>query len=603
VNLAEGITIVPILHGRASFAAHIRALCGSEGFDCIAVDLPPAFEEELSAGIDNLPTLSAVIARTVDGPAYYIPTDPCDAAIEGVRQARQTRVPHPFVGLPVIHTPEPLPPLPDEYAITRIGFEAYGALCLQALGNPAQGSEDDIAGQYIAWRLHQLRSRHIRILAIVHLRRFARVVYHFAQEKSHNLSFPSRPSYNPITCVINPDHLYFALGELPYVTGKFEKERFDPLAQSVDIVETVKDLFRETRDQYCSKDDIIDMPPARIQSALTFLRNLTVMEGRFIPSLLDIVTAAKGVGGNNFAVRILKNAKYYPYLPFESPEPMVSVGINHIMFPHAEEPIDAVNLLRDTRLFWRRIPIKPDPSELRKKHYRFIWNPLGMCSHMPEDRRIENFNTHLRTKALRVLSEDCIKSEPFSASIKDGIDIRETVRNWFTNKIYVREIPPTRGNVDTVIIIFDEDHDERYPQCATWYAEHKEESTLTFYATDPFEEMIGPGIARSRYGGLSLLFPPRPVPNAFEITEHMPLKKLSHRLCYGALLFSRERIVAYAAAKKPGIVVTQIARKLKKHIIWIPLVNFSSETLRRLRLFHVLNGKTVRSWASRYIGD
>ena len=43
--------------------------------------------------------------------------------------------------------------------------------------------------------------------------------------------------------------------------------------------------------------------------------------------------------------------------------------------------------------------------------------------------------------------------------------------------------------------------------CATWYAEHGEESTLTFYATDPLADLVGPGIARSYYGGLSLLFP------------------------------------------------------------------------------------------------
>jgi hypothetical protein len=115
--------------------------------------------------------------------------------------------------------------------------------------------------------------------------------------------------------------------------------------------------------------------------------------------------------------------------------------------------------------------------------------------------------------------------------------------------------------------------------------------------------MIGPGIARCTYGGLSLLFPPRPVPCAFELTKDSTLTKLSHRLTYGALLFSKERSVAYISVKKPDIFQKKLASKMKKRLIWIPLSSFSSETLRRLRRFHILNGKDVRSWASRFIGE
>jgi hypothetical protein len=33
------------------------------------------------------------------------------------------------------------------------------------------------------------------------------------------------------------------------------------------------------------------------------------------------------------------------------------------------------------------------------------------------------------------------------------------------------------------------------------------------------------------------------------------------------------------------------------------MASFSAETLRRLRKFHVLNGKHVRAWASRFIPE
>ncbi len=130
-----------------------------------------------------------------------------------------------------------------------------------------------------------------------------------------------------------------------------------------------------------------------------------------------------------------------------------------------------------------------------------------------------------------------------------------------------------------------------------------QESTLTFYGTDPFGDMIGPGIARCLYGGISLLFPPRRVPSVFELEDAAVMKKLSHRLTYGALLFTAERSIAYVAAKRPDLYLKKLAVNLKKHLIWIPLSSFSSETLRRLQRFHVLNGHQVRSWASRFIGE
>ena len=234
--------------------------------------------------------------------------------------------------------------------------------------------------------------------------------------------------------------------------------------------------------------------------------------------------------------------------------------------------------------------------------YRYRWNPRGMCSHVPEDEYVESFNTHVRSKAMRLLSEDLVKAEQFTSSVKDGIDFRETLRNWHTGRVYVREVPPSRGNLDSVVIIFDQDHDQRYPHCATWFAEHEEESTLTFYATDPFSDMIGPGIARSYYGGLSLLFPPRPVPNIFDLTQESGLS-LAARLTYGALLFSKERTVAYVAASRPGVRLRSMAKELRKNLVWIPVSGFGTETIRKLRKFHVLNGKNVRSWAARFIGD
>jgi hypothetical protein len=126
---------------------------------------------------------------------------------------------------------------------------------------------------------------------------------------------------------------------------------------------------------------------------------------------------------------------------------------------------------------------------------------------------------------------------------------------------------------------------------------------LTFYATDPFNDFIGPGIARCRYGGLSLLFPPRHIPNIFQIETDHRLPNHASRLTLGALLFSEEKIIAWVSDEKPDAHLNNLARFYHKRLLWIPLACFSHETITKLRQFHILNGKTVRSWASRYIGD
>lgn len=638
------------MHGKELFAREVRRVCGGRKFDCVAVDIPAVFQEGLAEAVDGLPLISALVAHSDDFYSgfnananfgggvgvgidvdtdydedyfgggdlrYYLPVDPCDPMIEGVRQARQRRIPFYCVGADTLRNFVPLPPMPDEYSIEKIGFDAYTVLCRTAVD---RGENWDAGGVIsdslcVYGKLQDLRRQYHSILAIVHLRNFETVKRYLdtslrCDRRDDNDLYGGR-AYKITKYFINPDHLYFALGELPFITAKSQMERHDPFAEPLDSTDAVKKLFTETRDNYFDdKEQALRLSPVRIQTALTYLRNLTVMSGRLIPSIFDIIEAAKGVGGNAYALRILKNAKYYPFLPVDSGDSeVVNVGIDRISLIESDAPgsdrevYAAVNVFRDTEMIWRTIDIKPDPSMLQKKKYRYSWNPYGLCSHMPEDVRIENFNAHARGKAMRVVTEHLARTEKFTSSVKDGIDIRETLRNWHTGNIYVKELPPAKNKVDTVVIIFDENHDDLYPHCTTWYAEHNDESTLSFYATGIFDDLIGPGIARCTYGGLALLFPPRDIPDIFRVASKMGVDGCAARLVAGSLVFTKEKNVAYIAPKPPSLRLRTLSNRFKKHLVWIPLSTFSTETLNRLRHFHVLNGKHVRSWATRFIGD
>ena len=93
------------------------------------------------------------------------------------------------------------------------------------------------------------------------------------------------------------------------------------------------------------------------------------------------------------------------------------------------------------------------------------------------------------------MGADLARTEKFTTSVKDGIDIRETLRHWYDGDIYVKVIPPCRGDLDCAVMLFDYPADPRdYPWRTTWFAEHAGESTLAFFATDYQQEMVGPGI-------------------------------------------------------------------------------------------------------------
>jgi hypothetical protein len=188
--------------------------------------------------------------------------------------------------------------------------------------------------------------------------------------------------------------------------------------------------------------------------------------------------------------------------------------------------------------------------------------------------------------------------------VRDGIDIRETLRNWHKGELYVKVIPPSRGSIEVVVFLFEVPADpEVYVNRTTWYAEHREESTLAFYATDPMKNLVGPGIAQAQYGGALFIFPPRPIPDVWIDPRLEFTDTLEERLLAAGFLHSNDRHVAVVSPKIPPASWRRLARKFGRRIVHLPLKRFGGQLLERLRTFHVLNGKEVRTYAADYIRD
>src|SRR5699024_8247027 len=126
-------------------------------------------------------------------------------------------------------------------------------------------------------------------------------------------------------------------------------------------------------------------------------------------------------------------------------------------------------------------------------------------------------------------------------------------------------------------------------------------STLAFFATDYRRNMIGPAIGQSTYGGCMMVFPPLHIHDIWRDPRFDAADTMEERLLMAAFTHSRERPVALRSAAPPGAAVRRLAKRFGKKLIHLPLGGFSATTIQQLRIFHVLNGQHIRSYAAEFI--
>jgi len=166
----------------------------------------------------------------------------------------------------------------------------------------------------------------------------------------------------------------------------------------------------------------------------------------------------------------------------------------------------------------------------------------------------------------------------------------------------VKVLRPTQGKLDTAVMLFDSPADPRdYPWRTTWFAEHQNESTLAFYATNFADQPVGPGICLASYGGALFIYPPVAIPDIWNDHRLNFCETLEERLLAAACLHSQCPHIALVSNAPPGPAWRLLARKFKKTWVHLPLSRFSDSTIQLLRMVHVLNGQDVRIFAADFI--
>src|SRR5512135_3133063 len=97
LRIGPRVRVLPIIHGSGDFAIRVREELLARPYDCLAVPLPPSFQGDVEEAIECLPSIS-VVAQLDAGPDdapvgfSYVPIDPCQGVIAGLRVALGERI-------------------------------------------------------------------------------------------------------------------------------------------------------------------------------------------------------------------------------------------------------------------------------------------------------------------------------------------------------------------------------------------------------------------------------------------------------------------------------------------------------------------------------
>ena len=663
LQLSSRISVLPVIHGSGDFAIEVRRVMLSEDFDCLAVPLPGSFQEDVERAIGFLPSVTAVLQEEPssfaatewtpesdfeededdDRACSYVPIDPCQPVIAALRIAMQEHMPRAFVDLETARFQPRGSVLPDPYALKQLPIEKFAAGILPGIPAPGGQAQDRVLT--MAARLAELEQRFERILFVCEFAHWPWVkgAYERRGESKEQRADDTEALASPLSALhppsdddveptsihaVNPRTLLFLLGEMPFITGLYERARAELDDDENLTVDGIKQLLLATRDRY--RDDLGKrarrISPQLLRTYLKYVRNLSLIHRRLTPDFYSLIVAAQQLAGDPFAIHLAELVREYdpsgvegrmskvegstdtspstfndPLTTHDSPLATLSMGIDRAELPDGDV-VEMKSRLPGPPVTWTNLQLTRRPPKPDREKFRMAWNPFRQCSWPPEDEKIERFRTHVKDHALSIMGQDLANSEKFTTSLKDGLDIRETLRNWHTGDLYVKVVPPSRGNLDCVVMLFDSPADPReYPWRITWFAEHHDESTLSLFATDFHDDVIGPGIASATYGGAMFLFPPRPIEDIWRDRQFDVADTLEERLLLAACTHSRERHIALLSDAPPGIAWRRIAKRANKRLVHVPLAHFSQETVGQLRTFHVLNGQEVRSYAEHFI--
>lgn len=592
---------IPVIHYNMEMAAQVKIAFDTLKPDCVAVELPETMQTKMLHAASRLPDISLVLTYNQDQTPIYFMCEPCDPMFEGLRSASESQVEAFCIDLDVDYYPDIREPIPDPYAIQRLGLKIYYEMYEQTTRKSAIArlAIDQERETHMARRLKELCLRHDRVLFIGGMAHTAAILKLMDQQNFPDFYHANREVVE--LCTLTAESCRDVLAEWGYLSTQYEKRRETIVQQGApDRQKIILQLYKEASENYI-KNTGNSFPGYHLRNTMKFVRNYALIGGQLMPDLFKILASAKGCVDHNYAYEVWELGTTYPYHRNVDALPELDLSIEDI-WGHSK-------LMRfHLKEKGRKNSVFP---KLRKDRSSFRFrppSPFTICSYPPEDVAIENFGNFLKKKGSQILTEEGARTIPFSTSIEDGIDTKETIRHWHEKKLYVKTRGKPPAGVGSVCVIFDEDkpeegktYREKYPWRTTWLGEHQQESDMAFYATPLSQNIVGPGISRCEYGGFMMSYPPRRMSNVWLDPDYTECRTKAEVLLMAAIDYAVKPVIVYVASSPPRSILKSFARRFGKKIVYVPIGQLSPITVNKLRAFHVLDGHDKRDIADEYI--
>ena len=598
----DHLCLVPILHGRMEFSLALRDIWATYHPEAVAVELPRSLKPALGPAVERLPRYSVILCQGREGqdrPPSYLLVEPTDPIMEGLRRAGEEGLPWFCVDAEPEGDPPREEPWPDPYALTRVGLAAFSRPFLDH--PPPPGGRDLLRERTMAHRLQELGQRFKRVLFICGLAHAGRIRSLLDRSQPLPLGRTGAGTCRPAN--LEPGSIKEVSSEIPYLVRLYEDWRSGE-GERPDRLLGFEALYQEAALAF-SQATGEELRPWQYKVLRKFRRNWALLSGSLSPDFYQLVVAAKGVGGDEFAHFVYKQAVEYPWTEFR-PD-WETIRLTAADLGRSQRKVSFFKPLRRTRRRLMPLPERPLLEESFSGQWAQAWAAgSGICSHPPEDLLIEDFGRRSARKALARLAEANRLVEPFTVSLRDGIDLRETLRRLAEERVYVYEERSLASKVGAVVIVFDPDEpakgeEERFPWKLTWLGERQDESDMALYATPPGFDLVGPGISRCVYGGLVMTYPPLRMLDIWTDPFFEPARTKAERLLLAGADYSQERVVAYVARTPPSARARSFVQRMGRQVAYLPLGIFGSSLIQKIRVFHVLAGHEVRERAAEYL--
>ncbi|MDY7037175.1 MAG: hypothetical protein SV375_13550, partial [Thermodesulfobacteriota bacterium] len=443
----KNVLFVPIIHNRMEFALEVRRHFENFRPDQVALEYPFTLKEKILQGIKRLPLLSVVHYEENDGMFVYLLLEPTDGQVEAIRLALANDIPIDFIDRDTEGYLFDRSPMPDPYALTKINHFMYCQAYLRIHRDDHHSLDDRLREKTMAFHLQSLNKKGKKIMFVGGLFHLPGLLDLLGHPQTEVIGRKRRQGVG--LAHLHKESSREIMTEMPFLAARYEDFRSGRGKGTIDRLKVNSELMKISKESHW-KNSKEELSRSQLRVLNKFARNYALLSSGLAPSFYQLIVAARGAADDNFAYEVWDRGSDYPWQSENTDLPVLRLSGEDLFIDQKK-----IRFHRRLKTFRRRlvpIPVKKKKRERISGEWKKDFQGFHICSYPPEDVVIEGYGRYLQKKALEIKSEENSRVVPFISSMFDGLDIRQTIKEWPRGPIYVKENRPLRGKVGSVVV-------------------------------------------------------------------------------------------------------------------------------------------------------